>query len=167
MIYLLPAADQPVDQGDLIDGCPILQVASFDPQNAATPQVACSISRVIVLTQTCDLAQRKTQRLTVATVHSAQRLVDQNVVKAAEVRGPIRAARVYGWYFLPADTELGLEEAIIDLRQLHTVPLEVLETLCRLGRRKARIPSPYREHLAKHFADTFSRIGLPWPYETQ
>ena len=28
----------------------------------------------------------------------------------------------------------------------------------------ARLLSPYREHLAKHFADTFSRIGLPVPY---
>jgi len=28
-------------------------------------------------------------------------------------------------------------------------------------------PSHYREHLAKHFADTFSRIGLPEPYETE
>jgi hypothetical protein len=32
--------------------------------------------------------------------------------------------------------------------------------------RLARIQTPYREHLAKHFADTFSRIGLPQPYET-
>jgi len=106
MIYQLPAVDQPVDQGDIIDGCPILQVALFDPQDAAAPKVACSIARVVVLTQTCDL------------------------------------------------------------RQLHTVPTEVLKTLCQLGQRKARIQPPYREHLAKHFADTYSRIGLPLPYET-
>jgi hypothetical protein len=31
----------------------------------------------------------------------------------------------------------------------------------------ARLLSPYREHLAKHFADTFSRIGLPEPYDTK
>ena len=24
----------------------------------------------------------------------------------------------------------------------------------------------YREHLAKHFADSYRRIGLPEPYET-
>ncbi len=29
------------------------------------------------------------------------------------------------------------------------------------------LQSPYREHLAKHFADTFSRIGLPEPYESE
>jgi hypothetical protein len=38
---------------------------------------------------------------------------------------------------------------------------------CRIcGHRRARLQSLYREHLAKHFADTFSRIGLPRPYET-
>jgi len=35
------------------------------------------------------------------------------------------------------------------------------------GHRRARLLSPYREHLAKHFADTFSRIGLPEPYESK
>ena len=38
--------------------------------------------------------------------------------------------------------------------------------LCQAGHRKARIKPIYREHLAKHFADTYSRIGLPRPYET-
>lgn len=55
---------------------------------------------------------------------------------------------------------------IVDLRRLHTVRLDLLSALCRAGKRRARLLSPYREHLAKHFADTFSRIGLPRPYET-
>ena len=55
---------------------------------------------------------------------------------------------------------------IVDLRRLHTVSLEMLRSLCQEGKRRGRIQSLYREHLAKHFADTFSRIGLPRPYET-
>jgi hypothetical protein len=55
---------------------------------------------------------------------------------------------------------------IIALRRLHTVRLDLLAALCRAGKRRARLQTPYREHLAKHFADTFSRIGLPQPYET-
>ena len=42
----------------------------------------------------------------------------------------------------------------------------MLEALCRAGNRRARVQTPYREHLARHFADTFSPIGLPQPYET-
>ena len=82
-------------------------------------------------------------------------------------RGPIRAGRVFGWYFLPAIGGYRLPEMIVDLRQLHTVRLDILNELCRRGHRRARLLSPYREHLAKHFADTYSRIGLPEPYDTQ
>jgi hypothetical protein len=167
VIYQFPAAHAPLDQGDVIDGCPVLQIAKFDSRNPIAPQVTCSTHRVVVLTQTCDLANQKTQRVTVTIVHDAQVLVDQGIVKASDVRGPIRAGRVFGWYFLPRCPECGLPESIVDLRQLHTVPREVLESLCAERGRLARIQPLYREHLAKHFADTFSRIGLPEPYQTE
>jgi hypothetical protein len=55
---------------------------------------------------------------------------------------------------------------IVNLRQLHTVSLDLLGEFCRQGQRRARLLCPDREHLAKHFADTYSRIGLPEPYQT-
>jgi hypothetical protein len=155
-----------LDQGDIIDDCPILQIANWNLRTPESPTVVCSTHRVVVLTQTCDLANQKTQRVTVAIVHEAQVLVEEGIIKAGDIRGPIRAGRVYGWYFLPSSEERGLSESIVDLRQLHTLPREVLDTLRETGRRLARIQPLYREHLAKHFADTFSRIGLPQPYET-
>ncbi|HLQ47049.1 MAG TPA: hypothetical protein VK137_20065, partial [Planctomycetaceae bacterium] len=74
--------------------------------------------------------------------------------------------RVFGWYFLPKADDLGLREMIVDFRQLHTVRLDLLTALCRSGKRLARVEPLYREHLNKHFADSYSRIGLPEPYET-
>jgi hypothetical protein len=121
---------------------------------------------VVVLTQTCDLVNQKATRVSVATVLDAQALVDQGVLKRDNIRGPIRAGRVFGWYFLPKSENLGLPEMIVNLRQLHTVSLDLLVELCLRGQRRARLLCPYREHLAKHFADTFSRIGLPEPYKT-
>jgi hypothetical protein len=112
------------------------------------------------------LASQKTQRVTVAIVYDAQSLIDQGIIKSVNVRGPIRSGRVYGWYYLPGDTR-ELRESIVDLRQLFTIPLGVLEALCADGQRKARLEPIYRAHLAKHFADTFSRIGLPEPYPTE
>ncbi len=169
MIYLTPEPDAPVDQGDIVDDCPILQISHYDLQLPGAPKVACSINRVVVLTQTCDLANQKTDHVAVAIAHSAEHLIAQNVVNVvnvADVRGPIRAGRMFGWYFLPA-RELGLKESVIDLRLLFTVPLTVVRELAAAGKRKARIRPLFREHLAKHFADTFSRIGLPEPYETE
>jgi len=172
MIYDLPAPDDPVDQGDIIDGCPVFHVAGFQIDDLETKkpeslELQGAFCRVLVLTQTCDLANRKTSVATAALVHNADELVQQRLLKPADVRGPIRAGRVYGWYFLPKSDAHMCPESIVDLRQLHTVRLDLLTALCRRGKRRARIRSPFREHLAKHLADTYSRIGLPEPYETE
>jgi hypothetical protein len=124
-------------------------------------------SWVIVLTQTCDLANRKASHVVVAEVFSAQSLVDQQLLKPDTIRGPIRQGRVFGWYFLPKNDELGLPELIVDFRQLHTVRLDLLQQLCQRGKRRARVQPLYREHLSRHFGDTFSRIGLPEPHATE
>jgi hypothetical protein len=165
MIFLAPSALEAVDQGDIIDDCPTVRLKAFDPVSGK-PDVAWDLARVYALTQTCDLAQSKTTLITIAAVLDASQLVSEGTLKAAEVRGPIRAGRVYGWYFLPRSASLGLPESIVDFRQIYNAPLTVLETLCRAGKRRARLQSLYREHLAKHFADAYSRIGLPMPYET-
>jgi hypothetical protein len=162
MIYDRPAPDDPIDQGDLIDGCPVVRVTGFEPDQPSTATVDLDVHRGIVLTQTCDLANEKVSDAVLASVFEAQYLVDQKVLKPGDVQGPLRSGRVWGWYFLPADTAFGLGEMVIDLRRLHTIRLNLLRELCRVGKRRARLQTPYREHLAKHF----SRIGLPRPYET-
>ncbi|MCU0880321.1 MAG: hypothetical protein MUF06_21330 [Pirellulaceae bacterium] len=171
MIYDLPALHDPVDQGDIIDGCPVLRISQFSISDllrelADSLEIEGAFSRVVVLTQTCDLANRKTTVASVALVRDAEQLVQQGLLKASDVRGAIRAGRVFGWYFLPQSDEHGLPESIVDLHPLHTVRLDLLTALCQHGRRRARIQPLYREHLAKHFADTYSRIGLPSPYAT-
>jgi hypothetical protein len=168
MMYSLPAPDEPVSQGDILHGCPIfgLEVGTADVDLEAAP--ARWQERVIVLTQACDLAQSKATKVLVALLHPAQSLVDKGILKAPTVRDQIRRGLVYGWYFLPAaPTPLTLPESIIDLHDLHTVPLAVLKRLIADGKRVCRLLPPYREHLAQHFAVTYMRIGLPSPYETQ
>ena len=117
-----------------------------------------------MLTQACDLAQVKSARVTIAVIHDADEMIVRGVLKPAMVRDQIRTHRVYGWYFLPAGP--GLPESLVDLRNLHTVPRELLEELIANGQRVARLLTPYREHMAQHFATTYARIALPEPYET-
>lgn len=166
MIFELPPLSSPVDQVDVIDSVPLLEIRDFHVDSPGSPDVACECCRVLVLTQTCDLMQQKANRVAVAVVLDADAVVQSGLVKAADVRGPMRAGRYWGLYFLPAAQELGLPEMIVDFRQIHSVPRDVLEAMCQAGYRRARLACPYREHLAKHFADSYSRIGLPMPYET-
>ena len=166
MIYRRPPQEDALDQGDIIEGCPLLYLGRFNPDDFTSLDTEHALQRVVVLSQTCDLAQGKIRDVAVAPLLDAQALVDQGLLKPTDIRGPIRGGRVWGWYFLPKSDELGLPESIVDLRQLHTVRLDLLTALCRRGQRRARIQPLYREHLAKHFADTYSRIGLPEPYPT-
>ena len=94
--------------------------------------------------------------------------VDRAILKESLIRDQIRRGLIYGWYFLPAaPPPLDLQESIVDLRNLHAVPKTILTQLVSEGKRICRIQTPYREHLAQHFAVTYSRIGLPEPYGTQ
>ena len=167
MYQALPITE-PLSQGDVIDGCPIFALDPVSTEIGAAAAPARWDMRVIVLTQACDLVQEKTTRVLVALVHSAESLVKQGALKGSTIRDQVRRGQVYGWYFLPAaPASIGVPESIIDFHDLHTVPRGVLTRLIEQDRRVCRIVTPYREHLAQHFAVTYSRIGLPEPYETQ
>lgn len=96
MIYDQPARDGAVDQGDLIDGCPVIRLKSVPTGGNALEPVALHWRRVVVLTQTRDLANAKTVDANVAEVFDAQLLVDRGVLKSSDVKGPIRGGRVWG-----------------------------------------------------------------------
>ncbi len=163
-MYDHPEVDDPLTQGDIIDDCPIVFLQASISGDAVDWEPRKSNVRVIVLTQACDLAQKKASRVLVALVHTTQSLVDQGVLKGSTIRDQVRNHRVYGWYFLPAGPKA--PESIADLRDLHTVPRAILEWLIQKGQRMCRIATPYREHLAQHFSVTYSRIGLPESYAT-
>jgi hypothetical protein len=80
-------------------------------------------------------------------VRDAEQLVRQGLLKASDVRGSIRAGRVFAWYFLPKSDEHGLPESIVDLHPLHAVRLDLLTALCQHERQRARIQPLYQEHL--------------------
>jgi hypothetical protein len=165
MIYEIPAVTAPLTQGDIIAACPLIYwLMEQDSEGKSTRRSAVSQETVVVLTQACDLANLKTANVQVAVVHEAQRLVELGLLKGTTIRDQVRRHRVYGWYFLPTAQEFA--ESIVDLRDIHTVPRALLQEKIDAGDRRATIRSPYREHLAQHFAVTFSRIALPEPYET-
>ncbi|MFY7951944.1 MAG: hypothetical protein ACOVT5_05510 [Armatimonadaceae bacterium] len=161
MIYLTVSPDAPLTQGDLLDGCRILRHTDGDEVDRIS-------TRVIVLTQACDLAQHKADWVVVATVVAAEKVVGEGTLKASAVRDQVRLGRVFGWYYLPAAPEpIPVPESIVNLRDLHTVPRSLLEKLAADGKRPARLNTPYREHLAQHFAVSYMRIALPEQFATR
>jgi hypothetical protein len=168
-VFVRSAAGDPLTQGDLIEDCPLVGLnLAFSPLDLNDPATKWWTLRVIVLTQACDLAQAKADSVLVAPVHDAQKLVEQGVLKGTVIRDHVRRHLVFGWYFIPAaPAPLSLPESLIDLRDVHSVPRVVLEQLIGGGKRVASLVSPYREHLAQHFAVTYMRVALPEPLATQ
>jgi hypothetical protein len=157
-----------LSQGDVIDGCSILD---FDPEAlrlGGPPEPMAFQARVVVLSQECDLRDARTPRVVVAVVRDCQGIVQEGILKPGAIRDQLRRHLMPGWYFLPkAPDPITLPESIVDLRELHTVSKSHLETLAARGRRICRILTPWREHLNQHFAITYMRIGLPEPYDTE
>src|SRR5262249_59406731 len=96
MIYTLPLPDAALDQGDLIDGCSLLETKEFRLDQVDSVEVRWDFQRVILLTQTCDFANQKTTHANAAQVFDAQRFVDQGMLKPGDIRGPLRAGRIWG-----------------------------------------------------------------------
>ena len=167
-MYLDVPSTEPLGQGDIIDECPLFRL----PVPAAGVNLAAEPlrwdTRVVVLTQACDLAQTKSTKILVAMLQPAKMLVDQGVLKPTTIRDQVRRGLVYGWYFLPsASPSIHVPESIVDLREVHTIHRAVLEQLISSGKRVCRLVPPFREHLAQHFAVTYMRIGLPAPFDTE
>ena len=92
----------PLTQGDIIDDCPLVALnLGSPPYDLNDPPTKWWTARVIVLTQACDLVQAKADSAIVASVHDAQRLVEQGALKSSVVRDHVRRHLVFGWYFLP------------------------------------------------------------------
>ena len=124
-MYSSPA-DSSIEQGDLIEDCP-LPVLQEPDDPAAGAGLLLPSARVVVLTQTCDLVQGKAARAVVAVCYPAQLLIDRQILKPTTIRDQIRLGKMYGWYFLPAAEEIGLTESVVDLRDLHTIPVPILD----------------------------------------
>jgi hypothetical protein len=80
----------------MFDRCPLPHIAQIQLDAPDPCTVDVYFRRVIVLTQTCDLANEKTTTVTVAEVFDAQELVDRKLLKTSEIKGPLRAGRIWG-----------------------------------------------------------------------
>lgn len=168
-MFAASQSSDPLTQGDILADCPLIVFDTTQPTNdPSNIPLKRWRSTVVVLTQACDLAQGKVDKVLVAPIHNAEKLVEAGILKGNLIRDQMRRHLVFGWYFLPATaTPVTMPESLVDLRDVHTVPRAILEQLIASGQRMASLTSPYREHLAQHFAVTYMRVALPEPYATQ
>ena len=182
--YSQVEAKAELDQGDLIANCPVLSwregSLAIRNDSEALSHLRQSVevveTDVVVMTQTCDLAQNKVRYVILCPHYAlsvyreawegAQRSAGQNPTPKSWARHVehIAAGQIWNLSLLNAeDTETyHAEHCIVDFQEVLSLPREFLESwLGQENQMRLRLLSPYREHLSQAFARFFMRVGLP------
>jgi hypothetical protein len=153
-----------LEQGDYLPGCWIPVVgADFDPASAE-PEVSVGRSNLVIVTQSCDLANDKLQLAALCPIAELATWEQLNPDYAK--RGfweSVRQGRREGLHMLSALVNAGdgRNALVVDFRQIFSLPVPyVRRHASGLGARW-RLQSPYREHFSQAFARFFMRVGLP------
>lgn len=149
-------------QGDLLDDCP---VPAYGPDFGSGPyEMPFRTGRLIVISQSCDLENRKVPLVALCPVFDIAKLAaaDAKISRSKELEN-LRKGRYEALHMLaspenPAENRTAL---VVDFRQIFSLPFDVLEMhASRLGDRW-RPNSPFVEHFSQAFARFFMRVGLP------
>jgi hypothetical protein len=155
---------------DLLETCPVLVPTSQLPFPLAGETIAANIQRfdVVVMTQSCDLANEKVTDVILCP--------HWDLSDAARIEGPlgrrdVQQAIVKGYrhrYTMLAGRdgpELPLGVRIVDLGRIFSLPKAFVRQVAAGPGKRLRLCPPYREYLSQAFARFFMRVGLPSGHE--
>lgn len=159
-----------ITQGDILKNCPVpkledaMDVKVDDKLNAEIEYVD-----GIILTQACDLANKKVDNIIMCSITSKtefERLQvetgkNQKQIKSAInsiIKGQQNAYHIINNYKTGDFTE---DYYIINFKDIFSVPVELAENIAKANGKRLRLCPPYREHLSQAFARYFMRVGLP------
>lgn len=148
-------------QGDFIKECPILV-----PPKQLTDYQETEVENydVVVMSQSCDLTQKKIDLVLVCPFWSLDQMGNVNVFfKGVRGKESLRRGDVPGYHLLNKSNLEGFETdfLVVDFRNVYGVPISFLTELARSRGKRLRLMPPYREHLSQAFARFFMRVGLP------
>ncbi|HEY5602853.1 MAG TPA: hypothetical protein VIM41_07085 [Gammaproteobacteria bacterium] len=160
-----------LSQGDIIRDCPIPRIVNFSSypiEENDEVDLEFVETDVIVLSQSCDLANSKINDVIVAEVIEWEKARDQMVksgnqlAKSKDFRKSLVAGNIPSLSLLRKhEGEPKLDWSVIDFHNLSVVPKSVLNKNVANTGSRLTLMSPYKEHVAQAFARYFMRVGLP------
>ncbi|WP_232251463.1 hypothetical protein [Oscillatoria acuminata] len=119
---------------------------------------------LIVLTQSCDLENKKVRFVALSPIYSLEEFEEINPKFAKKGQWEnVRRGRVEGLYLLasPTEPDNNRKSLVVDFGEIHSLPYDYIEKYAiNLGPRW-RLNSPFLEHFSQAFARFFMRVGLP------
>lgn len=154
-------SDADLLQGDFIKECPIVI-----PPSEISDEVEVRIVNynVVVMSQSCDLAQRKLDLVLVCPIWPLSEFEKSNsFYKSRKGKEASRRGYLPGYHLLNKCEidECETDYLIVDFRSVYSVPFDFLIDLAKVRGKRLRLLPPYREHLSQAFARFFMRVGLP------
>ena len=164
--------DHYLEQGDLLKNCPVLEPIwneSVDADDKTYNLQARELRYdVLVMTQSCDLANDKVDMVLVCPcisieVFEQQNWPDRNKKEKGKFRESIRQGQMPGYHMLaPCDIQDSQHDIqIVSFYQVFSLPKTLVSHIANRRVPRIRLLPPYREHLGQAFARFFMRVGLP------
>lgn len=149
-------------QGDFIKNCPIM----IPPSEMSDEVVEVRVVEynVVVMSQSCDLVQRKLELVLVCPIWPLSEFEKTNpYYENRRGKESLRRGNLPGYHLLNKCEIDGFETdyLVVDFRNVYGVPFDFLMDLVKKRGKRARLLPPYREHLSQSFARFFMRVGLP------
>ncbi len=161
--YALVDAEEPLLQGDFVRRCPIvLPPANIHSETIQTVHI--ETYDVVVMSQSCDLVQRKLSIVLVCPFWTLEEFGNHNpFFNSPKGKEELRRGNVPGYHLLNRCSIEAFETdyLVVDFRSVFGVSFAFLEEHVRRAGQRLRLLPPYREHLSQAFARFFMRVGLP------
>ncbi len=163
--YTLVSATESLAQGDILHSVPFLFPTGelWDDSRVIREEYD-----VIVMSQSCDLAEQKVDSVILSSIFS----LDDYIVEIArsdskraiiKAKNKLRRGEMIAYHLLDQCTIPGHEfgYTFVDLKNPRSLPVEVVRHLAAGLPYRVRLCPPYREQLSQAFARVFMRVGLP------
>lgn len=178
--YSRVAGESPITQGDLIEGCPVLEwkpdSAVYEDDDDLKASCRAIAEDVVVMTQACDLENSTVSNVLLCPVYPMKQYKNAWTVARKEAsKGTgkdawinhvksVKSGFVWGRTLIAATSEdSGL--LVVQFQDVYTIPRSFIDSVVSRQPSRMRLLSPYREHLSQAFARYFMRVGLPVPVE--
>lgn len=153
-------------QGDLLPDCLVPVIVTPHPMfhEDDSQEVDVLTQRLIIVTQSCDLENKKVQFVALCPIHTLDEFAERNLQfsKSKNWEG-VRKGQVQHLHMMasPEFPEINTKSLVVDFGHIVSLPIEYLDNhAVSLGQRW-RLSSPFLEHYSQAFARFFMRVGLP------
>ncbi len=151
-------------QGDLLPDCFVPELPPDFGSPDCTQEIQIARADLIVITQSCDLENKKATHVALCWISSLSRFEQSNSEFAKKGRWEeVRQGRRQGLYLLPSPIHPhnNRDALVVTFRQIVSLPFAYLLRHSVAVGPRWRLQSPYLEHFFQGFGHFFMRVGLP------